>query len=113
MTAFGATVATYGGILLLAAVVEGLVEYFARPIAARIYAWARHDGQVPDTLPALRYVSALVGVGLCIAYSADLLAIVGLESQIPYIGAIVTGLLVGRGANFVNDFASRYLVHPE
>jgi hypothetical protein len=40
---------------------------------------------------------------------AVLLALVGLVVPIPWVGYIITGLLIGRGANFVHDFASRWL----
>ena len=57
----------------------------------------------------LRYVAAVVGVILCVIYQADLLRIIGLSTSFPLAGEILTGLLVGRGANFVHDFASRWL----
>ena len=57
----------------------------------------------------LRYRAAAVGVVLCIAYRVDLLALVGLTSGWPYIGPALTGLLIGRGANFVNDFVERWV----
>jgi len=110
---------TFAGILALATVVEALTEYLARPIVAAVYR-ALGLGPKPtqprligepdrDTLPALRYVAALVGVALCWAYRADLLALVGLDARYSLIGYLVTGLLLGRGANFINDFADRWL----
>ena len=105
------TVATITGILVLATLVESLVEYLIRPIAKP---WEPGDPpadanhlELRDL--ALRYGAALIGILLCIAYGADLLALVGLSTPVPWVGPIVTGLLVGRGANFVHDFASRWL----
>jgi hypothetical protein len=96
------------GILILAAVVEALVEYLAEPIVGWIYKQFAPDRTVPESLPALRYVSAAVGVLLCVLYGADLLATMGVVTSVPYVGAVVTGLLIGRGANFINDFVSRW-----
>lgn len=78
-------------IILLAVLVEGLIEYFGNPI------------------PSLykRYASLILGIVVCVLYEADLLAMVGLESEIEYVGAVLTGAVVGRGANYVNDFISR------
>lgn len=101
------------GTLILAAVVEALVEYLARPLVAWVYAQLAPNKAAPDSLPALRYVSALVGVGMCLVYGADLLAFAGLESGVPFVGSIITGALIGRGANFVNDFVSRWFVKPK
>jgi len=111
MTTLGQAITPLVGTLILAAVVEALVEYLGRPIVARIY--QAIGGEVPDSLPALRYVAALVGIGMCVAYNADLLAIAGLKSGVPFVGAIITGALIGRGANFVNDFVSRWFVKPK
>jgi hypothetical protein len=105
------TVATITGILILATLAESLVEYLVRPL---VKPWG--DGEPPPDARyleirnmALRYVAALVGVALCILYGADLLAIVGLASPVPWAGPILTGLIIGRGANFVPDFSSRWL----
>lgn len=108
-----ATVAL-ASILVLAAATEALVEYLVAP-------WLKPDRpDQPQThqpepvtdwrAMALRYVAALVGVVLCLAYHADLLLLANLQSPLPWIGPLVTGLLIGRGANFINDFAGRYLV---
>jgi hypothetical protein len=37
------------------------------------------------------------------------LAMAGLVSPWPWVGNVVTGLIIGRGANFVHDLASRWL----
>jgi len=96
------------GIFLLAALAEALVEYFVAP-------WLKPEGKEFDEpqktirTMLLRYSSAAVGVGLCLAYTVDLLAIVGLESGWWWVGPFLTGLLIGRGANFVNDFVERWV----
>jgi hypothetical protein len=103
-------------ILILATLVESLVEYLIRPL---VKPWiegrppaARLVGE-PDPITwrdmLLRYVAAVVGILLCWIYNADLLAMVGLVSPWPWVGNVVTGLIIGRGANFVHDFASRWL----
>jgi hypothetical protein len=106
-----ATFETIGAILLLAAIIEALTEYLARPLVLRVYLWLGllQPIDAKPSLPALRYVSAAFGVALCILYRADLLAILGLGARFSWVGYVVTGLLIGRGANFVNDFAGRWL----
>jgi hypothetical protein len=106
---------TLAAILILAAVVEALVEYLAAPLVRAIVRWAHIDDPLPPeqvrelAAGIVRYVAALVGVILCILYNADLLALAGLTAKVPVVGAVVTGLLIGRGANFINDFADRWL----
>ena len=80
------------GVLLLAVLVEGIIEYFVSN---------------PDkTQPWLRYVSAVLGIIACLAYKVDLLAILGLVSPFPFVGSVATGLIIGRGSNYVSDFVT-------
>jgi hypothetical protein len=101
-------VQTITGILILATLAESLVEYLVRPI---VKPWV--DGEDPRASAlrdlGLRYIAAAVGMALSVLYQADLLAIVGLSSPWPIAGQLLTGLIIGRGANFVHDFASRWL----
>lgn len=75
----------------LAIIVEALVEYFGE--------------FVPSHLK--RFAAALVGVLLSIGYQADFIALLGYEAIAPIVGQVLTGLLIGRGANFINDFSKR------
>lgn len=82
-----------GGILLLAFFVEGLIEYLF--------------GKDNETQPILKYVALLIGVLLAVAYNVDILAMVGLHSIVPLIGNVVSGVIIGRGSNYVNDFVGK------
>jgi hypothetical protein len=106
-------------ILVIAAVTEALVEFLAAPVVKLIEARVRPADPVPtDASPdwfdvALQYIAAATGIVLCVLYGADLLALAGLHAPAaPWLGAVVTGALAGRGANFINDFAGRYLDKP-
>lgn len=57
------------------------------------------DGKVSvDRVGAL-----IIGLLLAIGTRLDLLAIVGIPIYIPYLGTVLTGLLISRGANFAHD----------
>jgi hypothetical protein len=45
-----------------------------------------------------------VGIVLALATGTDLLLLVGLQSHIPGVGEVVTGLVIGRGSNYLFDF---------
>lgn len=81
-------------IFALAVFVEGFIEYFvARPNAKQ---------------PWIKYVGALVGILVALAYKADLLALVfGAKGISPYVGQVITGIILGRGSNYLNDLISR------
>lgn len=44
-----------------------------------------------------------VGLLLAISTGIDILALVGVNSKIPILGVILTGILISRGANFTHD----------
>lgn len=50
-----------------------------------------------------RIGAVLLGIFLCVAAGIDFFAIVGVPLSIPYAGAVLSGLLVSRGANFLHD----------
>lgn len=81
-------------IFALAVIVEGLVEYLGAPVPTRYKP----------------YVAAAAGVLLCLAYGADLLAQLGYTAAVPTAGQVLTGLLIGRGSNYLNDLVSRLQV---
>lgn len=83
-----------GSIFVLAILVEAIVEYFV-------------VGLVGEKTYLIRYIAAAVGVALCLAYNADLFRAVGILSTVPFVGSILTGLIVSRGSNYLNDFISK------
>lgn len=122
------TLATFAGILILATLVESLVEYLVKPIFLP-KDQAQYSGPQPDVSgeegdkplvplkPAtrvllIRYISAGVGMLLCVAYRADLLALAGLATNAPVVGSLITGIVVGRGANYLHDLVSQWAKKP-
>ena len=47
--------------------------------------------------------SLVLGVVVCLLAQIDIFPIVGLNMAVPFVGSIFTGIIVSRGANFVND----------
>lgn len=92
-------------VVVLAVLGELIIEALKpalRPIIKRLH--------FPEDIDAYLYLSLVLGVVLALLFEADLLKAIGLES--PYAPAIwfqrvVTGLLVGRGANFVHKAIER------
>lgn len=61
----------------------------------------------------LMYVGLLAGVGMAWYYQIDLIAQIQIATQgagsITPLGVILTGIAVGRGANYLHQFVSQYL----
>lgn len=85
------------GIFLLATLIEGLITYLF--------------GSSPEGAPErkhLKFVSLGLGIAAAIAYRVDIPAMIGLTTAIPFVGYIVSGLVIGRGSNYLNDIISTF-----
>lgn len=51
--------------------------------------------------------SLLLSMIICVLAQINIFKIVGIELIVPIIGYLLTGIIVSRGANFVNDLFSR------
>jgi len=78
-------------ILFLATFVEGLVQFISNE---------------DEHQPWLRYVALAIGVVVAVAFRVDIPAMVGLAADYGVINYIVSGLILGRGSNYVNDVLS-------
>ena len=61
---------------------------------------------------SLMYVALAAGIVLCFHYQLDLFALLR-EAPPDQFGFVLTGSLVGRGANAVHDFISGYLINKK
>lgn len=50
-----------------------------------------------------------IGIGLILSFATgfDILKLVDIPVKIPYVGIVLTGILISRGANFVHDLLSK------
>ena len=83
-----------GILVLLATLSEGLVEYIFGDWLHKSY---------------LKYITLVVGVALAWSLQLDLLRELA-QVQAPYpVGYILTGLIMGRGSQYLHQFVSQYL----
>jgi hypothetical protein len=90
--------------LALAFLTESMVEYLFGTLADHVPALGAFRW-------ALMYIAAAVGVGLALYYRLDLLALIA-EDAPTNVGMVLTGLIVGHGANYLHQFVSKYLPGP-
>lgn len=58
-----------------------------------------------DKYATIDRIGALIlGVLLAISCNLDVLSLLKVNSKIPYLGVILTGVLISRGSNFIHDF---------
>jgi len=84
----------FTAILFFATFVEGLITYFKLLKDFTEMKWA--------------FVSLAIGIIVAFAYQLDLLATFGYTAIQPWIGYLLTGFVLGRGANYVNDIISKF-----
>lgn len=80
-------------LIFSAIVIEGLITYGKTLVVDHKFQW-----QV--------LASMLLGMGCAVAFNIDLFATAGIEASVPYVGMILTGVLLSRGSNYVFDLLS-------
>lgn len=95
---------------VLGFLVESFTEYFLGAIFSHLpEAWQKWKW-------TLMYISAAFGVIVAIHYQVDIVAslmrVFGINHPDEIHGMILTGLGVGRGANFIHDLWSRFFPKP-
>jgi hypothetical protein len=76
--------------LLLAAILVEAVVTSANLIYTKEFDW--------------RYVMAIViSIGLALAFGWDLFKAAGFDARVDFVGEVFTGIILARGANYVND----------
>lgn len=50
-----------------------------------------------------RVLTLLLGMLVCVLVKVDIFELVGIPMVVPYVGAILTGIVASRGANFAHD----------
>lgn len=82
-------------IIMLAIIVEGVVEYFK-------LAFPRF-GESKLVIPA----TIVLGVAVAILYGCDILEVFGLVTPVPYVGNVLSGIIVARGSNYMYDLIGK------
>ena len=85
----------FGVLFVIAIFVEAVTETIK---------WIYSD----KTLLRDRLVALGVGLLIAILTGFDLFKQIGLELTVPYVGSILTGILLARGANYIHDLAKLF-----
>lgn len=82
------------GIIILSIITEGVITYVKTFFVECKIQWQMIGALI---------LGVLVGVG----YNADLLRLFKLQSTIPYLGNVLTGILISRGSNYIFDLIDK------
>lgn len=81
-------------IVTFAVLIEAIITYFNEFFTGVSFSWEM-------------IASLVLGIAVAIAYKLDLPAYLNLKSEIPYIGCILTGILLSRGSNYVFEIIKK------
>ena len=82
------------GFLFLAIIIEGIISYSKEFFVNGNFKWQM-------------LVSIAIGVLAAVAFNLDIFAQMGMVSRIPFVGCVLTGILVSRGSNYIFDLIKR------
>lgn len=83
-------------IVTFAILIEGIITYFNQFFVSGSFCWEM-------------FLSICLGITVSISYNLDLPEYFNIKSRIPYIGCILTGILISRGSNYFYDLISKVL----
>ena len=82
------------GIASFAILIEAIITYFNQFLVQENFCWQM-------------LFSIALGIVISVAYKLDLPAHFNLKSQIPYVGCVLTGILLSRGSNYLFELLER------
>lgn len=87
-------------VLVVVAVLIEAVWEALKPVFGKLVDKLQERG-----VPVDRIASLVIAMGVCLGIGArvDLFALLGLTLCIPYLGLILTAIILARGSNFVHD----------
>jgi len=53
-------------------------------------------------------LSIIFGILISVCYKLDIFAMIGVKSGIPYVGCVLSGILLSRGANYLYDLIGKF-----
>ena len=83
-------------VIAAAIVVETIMEYVKKAFPS-----------VSDKTGIIFIITAVLGIGVAVAFDADIFTSFGFTPAIPYVGHVLTGVLCAGGSNMVYDVIHR------
>ena len=86
-------------ILVLAITVEAVIQY-SKSIIEMV------EKKLFKTF-FTQLAAIVIAVFICFAAEADVYALVGIAFAVPWLGMLLTGIVISRGANYASDFIKK------
>jgi len=86
--------------IFISIIIEGIISYFKEFFVDGVFQW-----QV--------MVAIVIGIFVAAVYNIDIFEIVGLKANIPYVGNVLSGILISRGSNYIFDVIKKIKLGKE
>ena len=83
-------------IVIFAILIESIITYINQFFVQENFCWQM-------------LFSMALGIVISVAYKLDLPAYFNLKSNIPYVGCVLTGILLSRGSNYLFDLLNNVI----
>jgi hypothetical protein len=64
-------------------------------------------GDIPTPKWVKRFSAIALGVAVCIVWKVGIIGLLGIEGGMPTFDYVITGIVISRGSNIVNDIITR------
>lgn len=78
------------GLISFAVLIEGIITYINQFFINGSFCWEM-------------FISICLGIIVAISYNLDLPEYFNIKSRVPYVGCVLTGILISRGSNYLYD----------
>lgn len=95
-------------VILAAAIGEGVIEFIPVPILNVFLPNVEENKPVRTVI--LNLLSALLGAGIALNFALGLFALLGARGLIFCLDPILTGILLGRGSNYIHAFVKKFIL---
>jgi len=102
----------FAPLILAAAIVEGVVEFVFSPAMEAMFPKDEEGNARLRTL-LLTFIAIVLGISIALDYGFGLLKTFNLPVKFPILDNILTGILIGRGSNFMHQFVSKFIPATE
>lgn len=82
------------GLISFAVLIEGIITYINQFFVSSSFCWEM-------------FFSISFGIIVAISYNLDLPEYFNINARVPYVGCILTGILISRGSNYIWDLISK------
>lgn len=81
------------GLIVMAIFVEGIVTYVK---------------ELTSKFSFTLFIPIVISIAIAVAYKLDMPSVLGINSDILYVGNVITGIAMARGSNYLYDLIGRF-----